>query len=64
MNNYKNEKKKRDALMKYNNYFLFERNIAFFFNFVIQKMIALCNEKVINLEVENYLRVLYSILKN
>lgn len=35
MNNYKNEKKRRDALLKYNSYFLFERNIAFFFNFVI-----------------------------
>ena len=35
LSNYKNEKKKRDAMLKYNNYFLFERNIAFFFNFVI-----------------------------
>lgn len=41
LSNYKNEKKKRDAMLKYNNYFLFERNIAFFFNFVIQKIIKL-----------------------
>ena len=36
INTFENEKKKRDAILKYSQYFWFERNIAFFFNFVIQ----------------------------
>lgn len=59
-----NEKKKRDALLKYNNYFLFERNIAFFFNFVIQKVIKLQDAKILNLELDNYFGIIYLILKN
>lgn len=35
MSNYTMEKKRRYAILKYYNYFLFERNIAFYLNFVI-----------------------------
>ncbi|CAD8189523.1 unnamed protein product [Paramecium pentaurelia] len=62
MSNYKNEKKRRDAMLKYNNYFLFERNIAFFFNFVIQKIIKL--QTKLQLANDNYFRLIYLIAKN
>ncbi|CAD8105724.1 unnamed protein product [Paramecium sonneborni] len=62
MSNYKNEKKRRDAMLKYNNYFLFERNIAFFFNFVIQKIIKL--QAKLQLTNDNYFRLIYLIAKN
>ena len=41
INQYDTESKKRKSLLKYNNYFIFERNIAFFFNYVVQKIIKL-----------------------
>lgn len=59
MSNYKLEKKKRDTMQKYNNYFLFERNIAFFFNFVIQKFIGLETPKL-----EGQLKLLYLVARN
>ncbi|KAM3132183.1 hypothetical protein pb186bvf_015778 [Paramecium bursaria] len=64
LSNYKNEKKKRDAMLKYNNYFLFERNIAFFFNFVIQKIIKLQVNESIKLSADNYFRLIFLIAKN
>ncbi|CAD8178145.1 unnamed protein product [Paramecium octaurelia] len=64
MSNYRNEKKRRDAMLKYNNYFLFERNIAFFFNFVIQKVIKLQTIQMLQLANDNYFRLIYLIAKN
>lgn len=64
LNNYKNEQKKRQALLKYNSYFLFERNIAFFFNHIYQKVIALQDEKAIKLEEGGFYRLVYILCKN
>jgi serine/threonine-protein kinase ULK/ATG1 len=50
--------------MKFYLYFLFERNTAFFFNFVIQKIIGLNKSKIVQLSEDNYFRLIYVILKN
>jgi len=50
--------------MKYYNYFLFERNIAFYFNFVIQKVIKLYTTSELKLTNDNYFRLIYLIAKN
>jgi serine/threonine-protein kinase ULK/ATG1 len=50
--------------MKYYLYFLFERNTAFFFNFVMQKIITLGKMKQLNFTEDNYFRLIYVIMKN
>jgi serine/threonine-protein kinase ULK/ATG1 len=44
---YDSESKKRKSLLKYNNYFIFERNIAFFFNYVVSKIIKLTHAQMV-----------------
>jgi len=39
-------------MLKYNTYFLFERNIAFFFNYVIQKIIKMTHHGALKMPQE------------
>lgn len=50
--------------MKYNNYFLFERNIAFFFNYVMQKIIRLMHNGDLKISKELYYHQIMCISKN
>jgi serine/threonine-protein kinase ULK/ATG1 len=51
-------------MLKYNNYFLFERNIAFFFNYVMQKIIKLMHAGELRISKELYYHQLVFISKN
>ncbi|CAD8066563.1 unnamed protein product [Paramecium sonneborni] len=60
--NQQKQNKIRAAMLKYYNYFLFERNVAFFFNYVIQKTIFL--KPKLNLPNLPYFRLISLIAKN
>ncbi|CAD8122008.1 unnamed protein product [Paramecium sonneborni] len=64
INQYDNEQKRRKAMLKYNTYFLFERNIAFFFNYVIQKIIKMSHQGILKLNQELYYTTIFCISKN
>jgi len=51
-------------MIKFYNYFLFERNISFFFNFVIQKVIKFYLSEELQIKNDNYFRMVYVIAKN
>ncbi|CAD8101885.1 unnamed protein product [Paramecium primaurelia] len=57
------ETKRKAAMLKYYNYFLFERNVSFFFNFVAQKIILLQQQQLM-LPNESYYGLLFFIAKN
>ncbi|CAD8092957.1 unnamed protein product [Paramecium sonneborni] len=61
---YKNQKKKKDTFLKFYKYFIFERNIAFFYNQLIQKIVQLQSEWQIKLPIDFYHRLIYLIAKN
>ncbi|CAD8176241.1 unnamed protein product [Paramecium pentaurelia] len=60
---YKNDKKKKDVFYKYYQYFIFERNIAFFYNFLVQKIVKLQVDWQIQLSIDFYHRLIYLIAK-
>ncbi|CAK83630.1 unnamed protein product (macronuclear) [Paramecium tetraurelia] len=60
---YKNDKKKKDIFQKYYQYFIFERNIAFFFNFLVQRIVKLQVDWQIQLQIDFYHRLIYLIAK-
>ncbi|CAD8087604.1 unnamed protein product [Paramecium primaurelia] len=64
INQYETEQKRRKAMLKYNTYFLFERNIAFFFNYVIQKIIKMSHQGMLKLTQELYYSIIFCISKN
>ncbi|CAD8209914.1 unnamed protein product [Paramecium octaurelia] len=64
INQYDTEQKRRKAMLKYNTYFLFERNIAFFFNYVIQKVIKMSHQGILKLTQELYYTTIFCISKN
>ncbi|CAD8072393.1 unnamed protein product [Paramecium primaurelia] len=64
INQYDTEQKRRKAMLKYNTYFLFERNIAFFFNYVIQKIIKMSHLGILKLNQELYYTTIFCISKN
>lgn len=49
-------------MLKMKNYFIFQRNLAFFFNFVVQEIIKL--QTKIKLANAKYYRLIYVITKN
>lgn len=51
-------------MLKYNTYFLFERNIAFFFNYVTQLTFKLQSEDKLKLDTGHYYRTIYLLCKN
>ncbi|CAD8110766.1 unnamed protein product [Paramecium sonneborni] len=60
-NDYK-QKKIKKRMLKMKNYFIFQRNLAFFFNFVVQEIIKL--QTKIKLANAKYYRLIYVITKN
>ncbi|CAD8171682.1 unnamed protein product [Paramecium octaurelia] len=60
---YKNDKKKKDIFQKYYQYFIFERNIAFFYNFLVQRIVKLQVDWQIQLQIDFYHRLIYLIAK-
>lgn len=59
-----NDKKKRDANLKYSQYFQFERNIAFFFNFVVQEFISAYSHGKLTVDEQTYYKLLFILTKN
>ncbi|KAL4438313.1 hypothetical protein ABPG74_009736 [Tetrahymena malaccensis] len=55
--------KMRKNILKVNEYILYERNVSFFYNFVIQKLIYAYNEKVLKIPQDLYYRVIFIISK-
>ncbi|CAD8156173.1 unnamed protein product [Paramecium octaurelia] len=64
INQYETEQKLRKAMLKYNTFFLFERNIAFFFNYVIQKIIKMQHQGMLKLTQELYYSTIFCLSKN
>ncbi|EAR84947.2 dual-specificity kinase domain protein (macronuclear) [Tetrahymena thermophila SB210] len=55
--------KMRKNILKVNEYILYERNVSFFYNFVIQKLILAYNEKTLKIPQDLYYRVIFIISK-
>ncbi|KAL4485426.1 hypothetical protein ABPG72_008294 [Tetrahymena utriculariae] len=55
--------KMRKNILKVNEYILYERNISFFYNFVIQKLILAYNQKTLKIPQDLYYRVIFIISK-
>ncbi|EGR28262.1 protein kinase domain protein [Ichthyophthirius multifiliis] len=53
----------RKTILKINDYFLYERNISFFCNFVIQKCVLLFNEGKFPVQPDLYFRLCFCISK-
>jgi hypothetical protein len=64
MNQLELVEKRRKTFAKFSNYFHFERNIAFMFNFVIQKFYKLMAEGALHLQKQRYYLVLYCLSRN
>ncbi|CAD8149059.1 unnamed protein product [Paramecium octaurelia] len=62
LRNQQSEIKRKTAMLKYYNYFLFERNVAFYFNFVAQQIIKL--QQKLKLANDSYYGLLFFIAKN
>lgn len=50
--------------MKINEYILFERNVSFFYNYVIQKIIKAYSSNILTITPDLYYRVIFSICRS
>ncbi|KAL4479582.1 hypothetical protein ABPG72_004178 [Tetrahymena utriculariae] len=55
--------KMRKNIMKVNEYILYERNVSFFYNFVIQKIIKSFNSNILSISGDLYFRIIFAICK-
>lgn len=55
--------KMRKNVMKVNEYILYERNVSFFYNFVIQKIIKSFNANTLVISGDLYFRIIFAICK-
>lgn len=63
VNKQKENEQTRKNILKINEYILYERNIAFFSNFVIQKLIKAYNDQKLQVPSDLYFRIIFSICK-
>lgn len=63
VNKQKENEQTRKTILKINEYVLYERNIAFFSNFVIQKLIKAYNDGKLLVPTDLYFRIIFSICK-
>ncbi|EAR96377.2 dual-specificity kinase domain protein (macronuclear) [Tetrahymena thermophila SB210] len=63
VNKQKENEQTRKNILKINEYILYERNIAFFSNFVIQKLIKAYNDSKLQVPADLYFRIIFSICK-
>lgn len=58
------EKKMRKGILRINHYFLFERNIAYYFNMVTHKVINIIAKKITNIKSDCFYKLLFCVAKN